>query len=122
MKFRLILLHFLSLLTIVLLIFTANSCKDYIGYESLGDVGLILVLSPIYLFVIGTLRLIFSINIGLKLIYRLQEYIYALPIFMLLFLISDIDSMLWGFIFSIIFSFSTLAMSFFQNSTYLRTD
>jgi len=119
MKIRLIFLHVLSFLTILVLIMTVNQCKDYIGYESLGDVGLILVLSPILLFVLGTIRLFLSIDSGIKLIYRFQEYIYGLSIFALLFLISIIDSMLLGVAFSMLFILSSLMMTYLLKTNYL---
>ena len=109
---RLIALTILTALTALVMLFLVFGCGgDVIAGDS-SDGSLMFYLAPKVLFVIGILRLLFSLSSGLSLFYIFQEFIYSGLLYLLTLISSDYMSVLFGLIASSMFLITTVYIGY----------
>ncbi len=100
MNIRLIILTSFSVITSVVVLIVILNCGDIINAGYVGDGAIAIHLSPKIIFVIGFFRLLFSIQLDVSNLYKIQELLYS----SLLYVILLIDSGMLVSIFTLLFS------------------
>lgn len=106
----------LSLISLVMIISTLSVCRDCINHGCASDQGLVFIATPLGLLFVSLIRILTSLETKLILIYRIQEIVYAILIFVPLYIPDHILSMQIGFYIAT-FTIIMILLGFFYSLT-----
>ena len=89
MNVRLIILTSISVISSIIILIVILTCGDSLLDGHIGDGAIAFYLSPKVLFFIGLIRLLFTIQTSISIIYRLQELIYSGLLYVVFLIKSD---------------------------------
>lgn len=86
MKLRKIILTLLSMTSLGFIVLTISVCVDCLNHGCANDSGMIFGVTPFFLIIISLIRILTTIGTRLNFVYRTQELLYAILIFIPLFI------------------------------------
>ncbi len=122
MKGRSYILSFISFVLIIYLIPYFRQCYQCIDTGCANDSKMIFIITSFVMLIIGVLKLLLTNKQGIRLIYKIYDFVFCIASARVLFIEPTKTSMWWGILLGIIILITNIivALMFMKNSKHLK--